>query len=223
MIPAHRSRRKLAAAVAPVQTLSAMAKRKRMNFRIDRATGVMPGARQVSSPNQDARPEGVVPELIVVHAISLPPGRFGGPWIDQLFMNRLDPALDPYFREISGLKVSAHMLIRRDGDLVQYVPFHRRAWHAGQSCWRGREACNDFSVGIELEGTDTDPFSWRQYRRLAAVVRALCRAYPSLSPDRLAGHSDIAPGRKTDPGPGFDWARLRRLLRPARYTADNRP
>ncbi|MEJ2521955.1 MAG: 1,6-anhydro-N-acetylmuramyl-L-alanine amidase AmpD [Gammaproteobacteria bacterium] len=196
-----------------------MTKRRRMNFRVDRRTGRMPAARQVNSPNQDARPGGVAPELIVVHAISLPPGRFGGPWIDQLFTNRLDPALDPYFREIAGMKVSAHMLIRRDGGLVQYVPFHRRAWHAGPSCWQGRTACNDFSVGIELEGTDTGPFHWRQYRRLAAVIRALCRAYPSLSPARLAGHSDIAPGRKTDPGPGFDWARLHRLLGPARYTA----
>ena len=216
MIPACRVGCKLAAAVASVQT-PCMGSRKRVSFRIDAATGRMPAARQVDSPNQDARPPGVEPELIVVHSISLPPAQFGGPWIDRLFTNDLDPRAHPYFAEIAGMRVSAHLLVRRDASLVQYVPFHRRAWHAGESSWRGRSACNDFSVGIELEGTDAESFTWSQYRRLAAVVRALCRAYPGLSPERIAGHSDIAPGRKTDPGPGFEWESLRRLLAPRRY------
>jgi N-acetyl-anhydromuramoyl-L-alanine amidase len=193
------------------------ARRQRARFRISRATGLLAAARQVASPNQDARPPGCVPELIVIHSISLPPGEFGGPWIDRLFTNRLDPRAHPYFAEIAGLEVSAHLLIRRDGELVQYVPFHRRAWHAGASCWQGRERCNDFSVGIELEGTDAGDFTTPQYRRLAAVLRALCRAYPTLSAGRLAGHSDIAPGRKSDPGPGFDRARLARWLSAGGY------
>ncbi len=178
----------------------------------------MSAARQVDSPNHDDRPAGAAPELILIHSISLPPGEFGGPWIDRLFTNRLDPAAHPYFAGIAGLEVSAHLLVRRDGELVQYVPFDRRAWHAGESCWRGRSRCNDFSIGIELEGTDCGDFTAAQYRRLAAVIRALCRAYPTLSPGRLATHSEIAPGRKTDPGPGFDRARLERLLAPRRYT-----
>jgi len=190
------------------------AKRKRLRFRVNRATGLLAAARQVASPNQDERPAGLEPELIVIHCISLPPGEFGGPWIDQLFTNRLDPAAHPCFAEIAGLRVSAHLLIRRDGELVQYVPFNRRAWHAGESHWRGRERCNDFSIGIELEGTDESDYTTAQYRRLAATIRALCRAYPSLSAERLAGHCDIAPGRKTDPGPSFDRGRLARWLAP---------
>ena len=190
---------------------------RRPRFRIDPATGLLAAARQVPSPNQDARPPGSLPELIVVHSISLPPGEFGGPWIDRLFTNRLDPAAHPYFAEVAALRVSAHLLIRRDGALVQYVPFHRRAWHAGVSIWQGRERCNDFSVGIELEGTDQGQFTTAQYRRLAVAVRALCRAYPTLSPERMARHSDIAPGRKTDPGPGFDQARLARWVSAGGY------
>ncbi len=180
-------------------------------MRIDTA-GWLDAARRVPSPNQDARPPGCRPELIVVHNISLPPGEFGGPHIEALFTNRLDPGAHPYFAGIAGLRVSAHLLIRRDGALVQFVPFGRRAWHAGVSCWRGRPACNDFSVGIELEGTDDRPYGDAQYTRLAAVVTALRRHYPSLTADALAGHCDIAPGRKTDPGPAFDWDRLRALL-----------
>lgn len=191
----------------------------RPRFHVNPATGLLAAARQRHSPNQDARPAGVEPELIVLHCISLPPGRFGGPWIDRLFTNRLDPAAHPYFAEIEGLKVSAHLLLRRDGALLQYVPFHRRAWHAGASNWCGRDRCNDFSIGIELEGTDDGDYTTAQYRRLAACIRALCRAYPTLSPQRIAGHSDVAPGRKTDPGPGFDRARLARWLAPRRYTA----
>jgi AmpD protein len=181
-------------------------------MRIDPETGLLEGARHVPSPNQDARPDGAEAELVVVHGISLPPGELGGPWIDHLFANRLDPEAHPYFREIADLRVAAHVLIRRNGELVQYVPFHRRAWHAGVSRWRGREAVNDFSVGIELEGTDELPYEEAQYQRLAELVRALAAAYPGITPDRLAGHSEIAPDRKTDPGPAFDWGRLRELL-----------
>jgi len=183
--------------------------------RIDPTTGRLRDARpqrHVDSPNQDERPEGAAPELIVVHAITLPPGEHGGPWIDHLFTNTLDPGAHPYFAEIAHLTVSAHALVRRDGEIVQYVPFHRRAWHAGVSSWRGRDRVNDFSIGIELEGTDTTPYEPIQYRRLAELVRTLCRAYPTLSPDRITGHADVAPGRKTDPGQSFDWDELRRLL-----------
>lgn len=151
-------------------------------------------------------------DLVVVHNISLPPGEFGGPWIDDLFINRLDPKAHPAFADIAGLRVSAHLLIRRDGELVQYVPFYRRAWHAGVSRYEGRERCNDFSIGIELEGTDTRAFEAVQYERLVQVLGALMAAYPGLSRERIAGHADIAPGRKSDPGPAFDWRHLHALL-----------
>jgi AmpD protein len=180
--------------------------------KIDPSTGLLEGVRQVPSPNQDERPEGAEPELVVVHGISLPPGELGGPWIDRLFTNSLDPEAHPYFREIAHLRVSAHALIRRDGSITQFVPFHRRAWHAGVSSWQGREGVNDFSVGIELEGTDDSPYEPAQYQALADLVRALAATYPNITPDRITGHSDIAPGRKTDPGPSFDWDRLRALL-----------
>ncbi len=179
---------------------------------VDPATGLLDAARQCPSPNRDARPEGMPLELVVVHGISLPPGEFGGPWIDALFTNTLVVDAHPYFAGLAGLRVSAHLLIRRDGEVVQYVPFHERAWHAGASRWRGRERCNDFALGIELEGTDTTPYTGAQYARLAGVIRALRAAYPSLARDALAGHADIAPGRKTDPGPAFDWGRLHSLL-----------
>jgi len=156
----------------------------------------------------------MVPELIIVHGISLPPGRFGGPWIDQLFTGSLPVTAHPAFRGLKGLRVSSHFLIRRDGELVQYVPVHRRAWHAGRSRYAGRDHCNDFSVGIELEGTDRRPYTAVQYRRLCATIRALRRAVPSLARAPVVGHSDVAPGRKTDPGPAFDWDRLGRLLNP---------
>lgn len=179
---------------------------------IDIDSGLMRGVKRIDSPNFDARPPGTLPDLIVIHGISLPPGAFGGPWIDQLFANALPADAHPYFAEINELRVSSHLLLRRDGEITQYVKFTDRAWHAGQSAYRGREACNDFSIGIELEGTDTAPYEDVQYRVLARVVAALCRAYPQLSPDRLVGHSDISPGRKTDPGPAFDWPRARRLI-----------
>lgn len=163
-------------------------------------------ARHVESPNQDARPASVSIELLVIHNISLPPGRFGGDAIEALFTNRIDPAGHPSFASLAGLRVSAHFLIRRDGALVQFVPCTRRAWHAGVSAWRGRERCNDFSVGVEMEGTDLRRYTERQYQRLTALARALRTAYPSLC--GVAGHEEIAPGRKTDPGPAFDWQRF---------------
>src|SRR5579863_3518826 len=167
-------------------------------LQIDPVTGLLAGARQVLSPHFDARPAGVLPELIVVHGISLPPGEFGGPWIDRLFTANLAAAAHPSFAGMAGLRVSAHAVIRRDGVITQYVPFAARAWHAGESSYRGRAACNDFSVGIELEGSDEIAYTEPQYRSLAALLRALCHAYPSLRTEHLVGHSDIAPGRKTD-------------------------
>jgi AmpD protein len=175
--------------------------------------GLLSGARQLPSPNCDARPEGAAIELLVVHGISLPPGEFGGPWIDALFTNCLPPQAHPFFAELAGLRVSTHLLVRRDGELVQYVPFDRRAWHAGRSAWQGRPDCNDFSVGIELEGTDAQPYEPVQYLVLARVIAELCRRYPALSEERVVGHSDIAPGRKSDPGIAFDWPLLRSRVR----------
>ena len=181
-------------------------------MKIDPNAGLVDEAAYFPSPNCDDRPSGVAIDLIVVHGISLPPGEFGGEYISQFFLNELDPAEHPYFETIAGMRVSAHVLVRRDGSVVQYVPFHRRAWHAGQSQFEGRAACNDFAVGIELEGTDETPYSAEQYTTLAALVQALCDAYPSLRVERIAGHADVAPGRKTDPGPAFDWPRLHQLL-----------
>ena len=175
---------------------------------VDTATGRLHGARFCESPNADERPDDTGIDTLVLHGISLPPGEYGGDAIEALFMNRLDPGQHPYFESIAGLEVSAHLLIRRDGELVQFVPFNRRAWHAGQSQFRERERCNDFSIGIELEGSDDDPYSDAQYAALIAVVAALASAYPALTTRRIAAHSDIAPGRKTDPGPAFDWLRL---------------
>jgi AmpD protein len=166
------------------------------------------GARRLPSPNRDARPDPQDISLVVVHCISLPPGEFGGDGIDRLFTNALDPEAHPYFAGIVHLRVSAHVLIRRDGEVVQYVPFDQRAFHAGLSAYQGRTACNDFSIGVELEGTDDSPFTDAQYDRLNELLAALYARYPGLSPRRVVGHSDIAPGRKTDPGTGFDWSRL---------------
>jgi len=170
-------------------------------------------ARQAQSPNQDARPAGNRIDLIVVHGISLPPGRFRQGWVESLFLNRIPTHHpDPSLRAVACLRVSAHLLIERDGNMVQFVSFNNRAWHAGVSSWRGREHCNDFSVGIELEGTDTQPYEMVQYAQLARVILSLRKAYPSLWPEGLVGHADIAPGRKTDPGPAFDWYRLQSLI-----------
>lgn len=176
------------------------------------AQGWLAGVRRVASPNCDERPDPQDISLLVIHGISLPPGRFGGHWIDALFTNTLDPHAHPYFETIAALRVSAHLCIRRDGSMTQYVPFARRAWHAGVSSYGGRERCNDFSIGIELEGTDERPYTARQYARLVAVTRKLLDAYPRLQPAHIVGHSDVAPGRKTDPGASFDWARFRALL-----------
>ena len=177
-------------------------------FSINAATGLIEPARQCRSPNQDARPDGAQPELLIVHGISLPPGEFGGPQVEQLFTNTLDWDSHPYFGEIRGMQVSAHLLVKRDGELIQFVPFTQRAWHAGASSFRGRSGCNDYSIGIELEGEDEVPYEDCQYEVLIKVSRALMQAYPEMSAREIAAHSDIAPGRKTDPGAAFDWLRL---------------
>ena len=181
-------------------------------MKIDTRSGLLDVARQVQCPNYDDRPAEDDFDLIVVHGISLPPGEYGGPWIDALFTNCLDPGKHPYFEEIHQLEVSSHILIRRDGEIVQYVPFLKRAWHAGKSTYENRERCNDFSIGIELEGVDDQPYEDAQYEQLANVISTLCSTYPRLTQQRVTGHSDIAPGRKTDPGDAFDWSRLRQLI-----------
>lgn len=175
-------------------------------------SGWLPTARRVPSPNWDQRPPGSDVDLLVIHGISLPPGEFNGPWIDALFCNRLDPDAHPYFASIAGLRVSSHLLIDRDGKLTQYVDLTRRAWHAGPSSFRGRAGCNDFSIGVELEGTDETAYEDAQYLALARATSEIMIRFPSITHDRIVGHSDIAPGRKTDPGPAFDWGRYRRLI-----------
>ena len=177
-------------------------------FLVDIA-GMCSGARWIPSPHHDARPDDAAVELLVIHNISLPPGEFGGPWITDLFLDRLHPGAHPYFAGLAGLRVSSHFLIGREGEVTQYVPCGMRAWHAGASSWKGRQSCNDFSVGIELEGTDFTPFTQAQYASLAQLTRSLFARYGALD---VAGHSEIAPGRKTDPGPYFDWARYRACI-----------
>lgn len=173
---------------------------------INPASGLLEAVRFVPSPNFDARPEGAGIDVLVIHTISLPPGEFGGSGIEQLFCNTLNPDEHPYYREIRNEQVSAHVLIRRNGEVIQFVPFHKRAWHAGESCCEGRTGVNDFSIGLELEGIDHLPFEPMQYRVLTDVTKTIMTTYRSISRDRIYGHSDIAPGRKTDPGPHFDWA-----------------
>lgn len=173
---------------------------------------LLPEALQHPSPNCDDRPEGTAISLLVIHGISLPPGEFGGPWIDRLFRNSLPAEAHPYFAGIAGLRVSSHLLIRRDGELIQYVPLDKRAWHAGRSSFQGCPACNDYSIGIELEGSDDVPYSDEQYERLARVTRTLMERYPCITPERIAGHNHIAPERKTDPGAAFDWGRYRSAI-----------
>ena len=170
------------------------------------------GAKRIESPNFDERPHSNDISLIVIHGISLPPGEFGHPYVEHLFCNRLDPSIHPYFEGIYQLKVSAHLFIDRAGEIAQFVPLDKRAWHAGASSYRGRERCNDYSIGIELEGDGTSPYTEAQYRQLSEVVKSLLQYYPTLSPQRIVGHSDIAPGRKTDPGASFDWKQLEHLL-----------
>jgi AmpD protein len=181
-------------------------------MKIDASGNRLLDARQLPSPNCDDRPDEDDISLIVIHGISLPPGEYGGDSIDELFTNRLDPAAHPYFAGIAHLRVSSHLLIRRDGGVVQYVPFRKRAWHAGESCYQGRNCCNDYSLGIELEGVDDEPYTTRQYERLAAIIQVLVRTFPGISVDRICGHSDIAPGRKSDPGAAFDWLALQERL-----------
>jgi len=176
-------------------------------MQIDATSGLIQGASYVASPNCDARPAGAPIDILVIHSISLPPGRFGGRGIEQLFSNALNPDDHPYYREIQNLKVSTHVLIRRNGQLVQFVPLHQRAWHAGLSYCEGRSRINDFSIGVELEGADDLPFEEAQYESLTKLTRVLRQAYPAITPERIYGHCDIAPGRKTDPGPTFDWKR----------------
>jgi AmpD protein len=181
---------------------------KARSTQIDEA-GCLRGVRFIPSPNCDERPVGCTINLLVIHNISLPPDEFGGNGVIELFANRLDPAAHPYYQTLSDLKVSAHFFIRRDGEIIQFVPCEKRAWHAGVSCWQGKTRCNDFSIGIELEGSDTTPFTDIQYVALAALTQALQKTYSITD---IAGHSDIAPGRKTDPGPCFDWDRYRNAL-----------
>lgn len=165
------------------------------------------------SPHADARPDPADVSLLVVHGISLPAGEFGGPYIEDLFMGTLDTAAHPEFEPLAGLRVSAHCLIRRSGEVIQYVPFHQRAWHAGRSHYCGRRRCNDFSIGIELEGTDNTPYTNEQYEALAKIAALLVAYYPALTRQRIVGHQHIAPVRKTDPGPAFDWPRFHQLVR----------
>jgi AmpD protein len=181
-------------------------------MQVDKARGLLEGVRYVPSPNFDTRPDDAVIDALVIHAISMPPGEYGGTDIERLFCNRLDFTCHPFYREIDGLTVSAHLLIRRDGEVVQFVPFQMRAWHAGVSMLAGRTRVNDFSIGIELEGSDDDPFEEAQYQALAEVTRALRDAYPGISAERIVGHADFAPERKTDPGPYFNWERYRRAF-----------
>ena len=176
------------------------------------AQGWLQQARRVPSPNFGPRPDNCEPELLVIHNISLPPGQFGGDCIERLFTNCLDWDAHPFFSEIRGARVSAHLLIRRCGELLQFVSLHERAWHAGASCFSGRDNCNDFSIGIELEGTDDEPYTDDQYETLVGVTGTLQAHYPGIAPDRIVGHSDISPGRKTDPGAAFDWERLQQQL-----------
>ena len=174
--------------------------------------GLLDTVEYLESPNADERPADASISMIVVHGISLPPGEYGGNWISDLFLNQLDPNADPYFSEISELKVSSHILIRRDGEIVQYVPFAKRAWHAGESCFQGQHQCNDFSIGIELEGVDDQDYEPEQYEQLSKLTTILLKEYPVITEDRITGHENIAPGRKTDPGEAFDWSLFRKLL-----------
>ncbi len=179
---------------------------------IDTLTGLLREAKYSHSPNFDERPADCNIDLLVIHGISLPPGEYGSDDVKAFFTNTLDPSKHPYFQTIAQAKVSCHLFIRRDGEVLQFVPFHKRAWHAGVSSYQGRENCNHFSIGIELEGTDTDVYTALQYAQLAKVTRALVEAYPAMTLSRIVGHSDIAPSRKTDPGEGFDWEYYRSLI-----------
>lgn len=181
-------------------------------MQLDLKNGLIDSVRLQLSPNCDDRPDESDISLVVIHGISLPPGEFGGAGIDQLFTNTLDPEEHPYYEEVYQLKLSCHLLIRRDGELIQYVPFNKRAWHAGESVHDGREQCNNYAIGIELEGTDEQPYEAVQYERLTEVIKLLFGSYPKLDRNSIVGHCDIAPDRKTDPGPAFDWKKLQASL-----------
>ncbi|TNF96012.1 MAG: 1,6-anhydro-N-acetylmuramyl-L-alanine amidase AmpD [Gammaproteobacteria bacterium] len=189
-------------------------------MKLDKLTGLIEPARHCVSPNQDDRPDENDISLIVIHNISLPPKEFGGEGVEQLFTNCLNPKEHPYYEEVCDLKVSSHLFIRRDGELVQFVPLHKRAWHAGQSVFEGRSRCNDFAIGIELEGADDIPYEENQYHQLADVIRIIFECYPGISDRNIVGHSDISPDRKTDPGPAFDWYKLKVLLGEINVAAD---
>ncbi len=178
-------------------------------MQINLESGLVEGITHIPSPNQSQRPADANIELIVIHNISLPPKEYGGNWITDLFCNRLDPKAHPYFKQIANLEVSSHLLIRRDGSIIQYVPFTQAAWHAGKSCFRGKERCNEFSIGIELEGCDDEEFTENQYNQLIKITNLLISHYPCIKKGNIAGHSDISPERKTDPGPCFDWDRFK--------------
>ncbi|RMH14616.1 MAG: 1,6-anhydro-N-acetylmuramyl-L-alanine amidase AmpD [Gammaproteobacteria bacterium] len=184
---------------------------------MDRESGLVIDCQFLPSPNCDDRPSDCTEELIVLHGISLPEGHFGTPYVEQLFTNQLETTAHPDFADLEDLRVSAHIFIRRTGEVIQFVPFHKRAWHAGVSSFRNRNCCNDFSIGIELEGCNTIPYESIQYQRLTHLVIGLLRTYPSLSPDKIVGHCDIAPDRKTDPGPVFDWERFHQSILPAQH------
>ena len=183
------------------------------------AAGRLRMARWLASPNADERPSGIEPDLLVIHNISLPPGQFGGPWIERLFQNQLAPQAHPFFAQIAHVRVSAHLLIRRDGELLQFVALQRRAWHAGRSAFEGRSECNDYSIGIELEGSDRVAYTDLQYQCLIQTTTIIQSRYPQITSRRITGHEQIAPGRKTDPGPAFDWTRYRTALRALSGTA----
>lgn len=176
-------------------------------------TGKIDGAEFIPSPNYNHRPDKTVIELLVIHGISLPPGQFGGSAVQQFFTNNLDTTQHPYYATLVNMHVSSHLFIRRNGQIIQFVPLHLRAWHAGESSFQGKNNCNDYSIGVELEGTDDIPYTDEQYQRLVEVIKLLQKSYPALTLDRIVGHSDIAPSRKTDPGPAFDWQHLHGLLR----------
>jgi N-acetyl-anhydromuramoyl-L-alanine amidase len=179
---------------------------------INQQSGILESVRYRLSPHHDERPPGVCIDMIVIHGISLPPGEFGSKAIEEFFCGRLHISSHAAFATVAELKVSAHLLIRRTGDIIQFVPFTKRAWHAGESHFQGKTRCNDFSIGIELEGTDNIPYEQMQYKQLRNVIRLLLQAYPAITHDRIVGHADIAPGRKTDPGPAFDWAYLKGII-----------
>jgi AmpD protein len=182
-------------------------------IRLDKRAEWLDGIRKIESPNYDDRPDNTDITLLVIHGISLPPGEFGGGNIERLFMNDLDPGTHPYFAEIAGNRVSAHVFIDRVGKITQYVPFNRRAWHAGPSEFKGRQRCNDFSIGVELEGCDDQPYTDVQYTQLAALTKVIMKQWPAINLENIVGHCHIAPDRKTDPGPQFDWQHYFDLLK----------